>query len=123
LHQNRKFHNIGIGVDGEGELKDLGRYNATKVRADKGAFKTPSLRNIAKTAPYMHDGSLRTLKNVIEYYAGGGNSNPYLDKEIKTITLSTQDRSDLVEFLKSLTGGEPANAVPAERQPPGDELP
>jgi cytochrome c peroxidase len=112
LFTDGKFHNIGVGVNGEGELTDLGRNGETKLEADTGAFKTPSLRNVAKTAPYMHDGSLKTLKDVVDFYAGGGNSNPYLDKKIKTIELSARDRADLVEFLKSLTGEMPANAGP-----------
>jgi cytochrome c peroxidase len=90
----------------------LGRYAETKLEADRGAFKTPTLRNVAKTAPYMHDGSLKTLKEVVDFYAGGGNSNPYLDKEIKAIKLSARDREDLVEFLESLTGAMPPNAGP-----------
>jgi cytochrome c peroxidase len=114
LFTDGKFHNIGVGVNDEGELTDLGRYTETKLASDKGAFKTPTLRNVAKTAPYMHDGTLKTLKNVVDFYAGGGNSNPYLDKEIKTIHLSGQDRADLVEFLKSLTGEMPPNAGPPE---------
>jgi cytochrome c peroxidase len=104
-----KFHNIGVGVNGEGELIDPGRYDQTKLEADKGAFKTPTLRNVALSAPYMHDGSLRTLKDVVDFYAGGGNSNPHLDKEIKAISLSAQDRADLVEFLESFTGQMPSN--------------
>jgi cytochrome c peroxidase len=114
LFTDGKFHNIGVGVNDEGELTDLGRYSETKLEADKGAFKTPTLRNVAKTAPYMHDGSLKTLKDVVDFYAGGGNSNPYLDKEIKTIKLSGADRADLVEFLKSLTGEMPPNVGPPE---------
>ena len=110
LFSDGKFHNIGDGVNGEGELTDLGRYNETKIESDKGAFKTPSLRNIAQTAPYMHDGSLKTLKSVVDFYAGGGNSNPYLDKQIKEIKLTGKERSDLVEFLKSLTGEVPPDA-------------
>jgi cytochrome c peroxidase len=102
-----KFHNTGVGVDGEGQFTDLGRYNETKLESDKGAFKTPTLRNVALSAPYMHDGSLKTLKDVVDFYVGGGNSNPYLDKEIKAINLSGQDRADLVEFLRSLTGEMP----------------
>jgi cytochrome c peroxidase len=112
LFTDGKFHNIGVGVDGEGELTDLGRYNQTKIEADKGAFKTPSLRNVAETAPYMHDGSLKTLKDVVDFYAGGGNSNPYLDKDIKEIKLSGQERADLVAFLKALTGEMPPNSGP-----------
>jgi cytochrome c peroxidase len=112
LFTDGKFHNLGVGVNEEGDLTDLGRYAETKREADKGAFKTPSLRNVAQTAPYMHDGSLKSLKDVVDFYAGGGNSNPYLDKEIKAIRLSGQDRADLVEFLKSLTGEMPPNSGP-----------
>ncbi|HEY6987920.1 MAG TPA: cytochrome c peroxidase [Bryobacteraceae bacterium] len=114
LFSDGKFHNIGVGVNGEGELTDLGRYSETKVESDKGAFKTPILRNVAETAPYMHDGSLKTLKSVVDFYAGGGNSNPYLDKEIKEIKLTGRERADLVEFLKSLTG-----EMPPALGPPG----
>jgi cytochrome c peroxidase len=114
LFTDGKFHNIGVGVNGEGELTDPGRYSESKADADHGAFKTPSLRNVAKSAPYMHDGSLKTLKDVVDFYAGGGNSNPYLDKEIKQIKLSGKDRTDLVEFLKSLTGEIPPDAGPPQ---------
>ena len=112
LFTDGKFHNIGIGVDDEGNLTDLGRYNETKVDADKGAFKTPTLRNVALSSPYMHDGILKTLRDVVDYYAGGGNSNPYLDKKIKPLHLSGQERDDLVQFLKSLTGEMPSDAGP-----------
>lgn len=107
LFTDGKFHNIGVGVGDDGALKDVGRYHETTVKSDTGAFKTPTLRNVANTAPYMHDGSLQTLDQVVDFYAGGGNSNPYLDREIKTIHLSGQERRDLVEFLKSLTGELP----------------
>jgi cytochrome c peroxidase len=119
LFTDGKFHNIGVAVNEEGDLNDLGRYTESRREADRGSFKTPTLRNVANTAPYMHDGSLKTLKGVIDFYAGGGNSNPYLDKEIRAITLSPQDRSDLVEFLKSLTGEMPPNAGPPENNPTG----
>jgi cytochrome c peroxidase len=112
LFTDGKFHNIGIGVDDEGNLTDLGRYSETKADADKGAFKTPTLRNVAMSAPYMHDGSLKTLRDVVDYYAGGGNSNPYLDTKIKPLNLSRQERDDLVRFLESLTGEMPSNAGP-----------
>jgi cytochrome c peroxidase len=115
LFTDGKFHNIGVSVDPAGELTDLGRYDVTKIDTDKGAFRTPTLRNIAKSAPYMHDGSLKTLKAVVDFYAGGGNSNPYLDREIKEIKLTGQERSDLVEFLESLTGEMPPDAGPPER--------
>ncbi|MBS1799190.1 MAG: c-type cytochrome [Acidobacteria bacterium] len=116
LFTDGKFHNIGVGVDDEGNLKDLGRYNETHIDSDRGAFKTPTLRNVANTAPYMHDGSLQTLKQVVDFYAGGGNSNLHLDKNIKTIKLSGQDRADLVEFLESLTGELPPNVGPPEKR-------
>lgn len=110
LFSDGKFHNLGVGVDANGDLKDLGRYNETKVEADKGAFRTPTLRNIALTAPYMHDGSEKTLRQVVDFYVGGGTSNPHLDKEIKELKLSGQERADLVAFLESLTGEPPANS-------------
>jgi cytochrome c peroxidase len=104
LFSDGKFHNIGAGINANGEMTDLGRYDQTKVAADKGAFRTPSLRNIALTAPYMHDGSLKTLKDVVDFYVGGGTSNPQLDSEIKELKLSGQEKADLVAFLESLTG-------------------
>jgi cytochrome c peroxidase len=108
LFSDQKFHNIGVGVDAEGNLTDMGRYEVTKKEEDRGAFRTPTLRNIALTAPYMHDGSLPTLKEVVDFYVGGGTSNPHLDKEIKALSqLTKQDRADLVAFMESLTG-EPA---------------
>lgn len=119
LFTDGKFHNIGAGVTGDGGFSDEGRYHETKNVTDTGAFKTSTLRNIAETAPYMHDGSLKTLKAVVDFYAGGGNSNPYLDKEMKSIHLNGQERSDLVEFLKSLTGGVPPNSGPPADGPTG----
>jgi cytochrome c peroxidase len=112
LFTDGKFHNLGVGLDSKGELTDLGRYSETKVEADKGAFRTPTLRNIAQTAPYMHDGSQRTLADVIDFYVGGGSSNPYRDKEIKELQLTGQERADLVAFLEALTGEMPANSGP-----------
>jgi cytochrome c peroxidase len=111
-----KFHNIGEGVGDDGKFKDLGRYHETRMETDQGAFKTPTLRNVANTSPYMHDGSLKTLKEVVDFYAGGGNSNPYLDKEIRVIQLSGQERADMVEFLKSLTGEMPPNVGPPGKE-------
>ncbi len=116
LFTDGKFHNLGEGADDEGTFKDLGRFSQTRIEADKGSFKTPTLRNIARTAPYMHDGSLQTLRQVVDFYAGQGNSNPYLDKDMKTIHLTGQDREDLVEFLKSLTGELPPNVGPPGKE-------
>jgi cytochrome c peroxidase len=117
LFTDNKFHNLGVGVDTRGEFADVGRFEVTKTEADKGAFKTPSLRNVALTAPYLHDGSLKTLKDAIDFYIGGGNSNPHLDKDIHALDfLSGQEREDLLEFLNSLTG-----EMPADVGPPGEE--
>ncbi len=114
LFTDGKFHNLGVGVNSEGELTDLGRYDVTHAEADKGAFRTPTLRNIALTAPYMHDGSAKTLRRVVDFYVGGGSSNPQLDKEIKELHLSGPEREDLVAFLEALTGEMPANAGPGK---------
>jgi cytochrome c peroxidase len=114
LFTDGKFHNIGQGVDADGKITDVGRFHETKVATDTGAFKTATLRNVANTAPYMHDGSLKTLKAVVDFYAGQGNSNPYLDPEMKKIHLTGTDRADLIEFLQSLTGDVPPNLGPPE---------
>ena len=114
MFTDNKFHNIGIGVN-LGKITDDGRYAVTKNEADRGAFKTPCLRNVALTAPYMHDGSLKTLKDVIDYYIGGANSNEHLDKNIRVLDFLTgQERADLQSFLESLTGEMPPNIGPPE---------
>ncbi|WP_240928178.1 cytochrome-c peroxidase [Thalassoroseus pseudoceratinae] len=92
------FHNIGIGMDKE--EPDVGRYAVSKLKGDTGSFKTPTLREIARSAPYMHDGSLKTLEEVVEHYNKGGIDNPYLDEEIFPLELSEQDKKDLVTFMK-----------------------
>lgn len=99
---DEKFHNLGAG-EGVGQ-EDPGRSDVTKDPADFGAFKTPTLRNVTLTAPYMHDGSLATLEDVITFYDRGGRPNPHLDKEIRPLQLSSEEKTDLLEFLKSLTG-------------------
>lgn len=96
------FVNIGIGMDKPSP--DLGRFMVTKKEEDKGAFKTPTLREIEHTAPYMHDGSLKTLEEVVEHYNKGGIKNPYLDQRMKPLNLTEQDKKDLVAFLKALSG-------------------
>ena len=98
------FHNLGAGMDENGELRDAGRFEQTGKEADRGSFRTPTLRNVARTAPYMHDGSLRTLREVIDFYVGGGNSNPQLDSRIRPLELSARDRDDLLAFLEALNG-------------------
>lgn len=83
---------------------DLGRYEVTQDPADRWRYKTPSLRNVALTAPYMHDGSFATLADVVAYYNRGGYAAPDLDRLIKPLGLSTMEQNDLVVFLESLTG-------------------
>jgi len=83
---------------------DLGRYLVTHREEEKGAFKTPTLREIEHTAPYMHDGSLRSLEEVVEHYDKGGIKNPQLNQRIKPLHLTPQEKSDLVAFLKALSG-------------------
>ena len=112
LFTDRKFHNTGVGADAQGNYKDLGRYALTHKEADKGAFRTPSLRNVALTAPYMHDGSLKTLKDVIDFYVRGGNPNPHQDELIHPLQLTEQEKADLLEFLQSLTGEAPPDSGP-----------
>jgi cytochrome c peroxidase len=92
------FHNVGVGI--KAAKPDLGRYEVTKVEGDKGAFKTPTLREVARHAPYMHDGSLKTLEDVVDHYDKGGISNPQLDEEIFPLKLTAQEKADLITFMK-----------------------
>jgi len=91
------FHNIGIGL--EKEKPDPGRHEVTKVLGDRGGFKTPTLREISRSAPYMHDGRFKTLAEVVDYYDKGGFNNPQLDEAIFPLKLTTQEKADLVKFL------------------------
>lgn len=116
LFTDNKFHNLGVGAEFDGTYKDAGRFEVSKDKVDTGAFKTPTLRNIAQTAPYMHDGHLKTIKDVVDFYVGGGNSNEHLDTEIRSLDFLTgQDRADLVAFLESLTSELPSNVGPLEK--------
>ncbi len=99
---DEKFHNLGIGWDTN--TVDLGRYMETKNPEDVAAFKTPTLREIARTAPYMHDGRFKTLEEVVEFYNKGGIKNPFLDNTIIPLELTEQEKQDLVAMLKSLNG-------------------
>ncbi len=112
LFTDNKFHNLGVGFS-NGVTGDKGRAAISGDASQTGAFRTPTLRNIALTAPYMHDGSLKTLKDVMDYYVGGGNSNPYLDKEMRSLDFLTgQERQDLIEFMNALTGDMPPDVGP-----------
>lgn len=96
------YHNLGVGTDAK--EPDIGRMAVTKNERDWGAFKTPTLRDIANTAPYMHDGSLKTLEDVVAFYNKGGIKNRNLDAAMKPLNLTDAEQKALVAFLKSLSG-------------------
>ena len=104
------FHNLGVGWNPETkEFSDLGRFDFTKEEKDKGAFKTPGLRDVSKHAPYMHDGSVKTLAEVVELYSKGGTPNPNLDRKIdrrfaERLDFSKDQIKQLVAFMESLDG-------------------
>jgi cytochrome c peroxidase len=98
-----RFHNTGVGVRG-GTPADAGRFVVTQDPRDQGAFKTPTLRDVALTAPYMHDGSLATLADVVAFYSQGGVRNAGLDRRMRPLGLSPDEQRQLVAFLKALTG-------------------
>jgi cytochrome c peroxidase len=96
------YRNIGVGMDKPNP--DLGRYVVTQNEAEKGAFKTPSLRDVDRRGPYMHDGSEKTLEGVVAFYNRGGVKNPWLSQDIRPLGLSAGEQADLVAFLHALTG-------------------
>jgi len=108
---DNQFHVIGIPQQGPLQ-EDLGRYSVSKDEKDKGAFKTPTLRNIALTAPYTHDGAFQTLDEVVEFYNQGGGSVSNKSPKILKLHLTRQEKADLVAFLKSLNGKLPVVAMP-----------
>ena len=94
------FHNLGVGANPAANPAELGRFGVTKVERDRGAFRTPGLRDVRGTAPYMHDGSLATLADVVEFYDRGGVKNPQLSERIAPLGLSAEQKADLVRFLE-----------------------
>jgi cytochrome c peroxidase len=96
------FHNIGLRDNGS--KPDVGRYAIRRVAISKGAFKTPTLRDVALTAPYMHNGAYETLAQVVEHYDRGGDVKDNLSPNITPLHLSAQEKRDLVAFMQSLTG-------------------
>ena len=128
LFTDNKFHNLGVGAELDGSLADIGRFEVSQVETDNGAFKTPHLRNIADSAPYMHDGHLKTLKEVVDFYVGAGNSNDFRDEEIHELDhLSAQERADLIAFMEALSGEFPEDVGPpvgetAYREAPAESL-
>ena len=101
------FHNTGVAwqadAAGVGAFADDGRFAVSKLDRDRGSFKTPTLREVARTAPYMHDGSLQTLADVIDFYDKGGRTNPKLSNLVRPIGLSAEDKRVLIAFLESLS--------------------
>lgn len=92
------FHNIGVSIDAT--EADQGRRKISGIEGDHGSFRTPTLREIARTAPYMHNGSLKTLEDVVDYYDKGGTTNDQLDEEIFALKLTAEAKKALVTFLK-----------------------
>ena len=116
-YTDEDFHNIGAGWDradltiysrtknpNDIEGVDPGRFALTAEPVDFGAIKTPTLRDVARTAPYTHDGDTKTLEDVVEFYNKGGIKNPFLDPNIEPLNLTDAEKRDLVTFLKSLSG-------------------
>ena len=100
---DEQFHNTGIAFRSDGPI-DLGRFDVTGDDADRGRFKTPTLREVARTAPYMHDGSFATLEDIVEFYDQGGHPNPGLDGEVRPLHLTADEKRVLVVFLGALSG-------------------
>lgn len=99
------FHNLGVGWNAQSStFADVGRLAVSHEPSDLGRFKTPGLRDVEKHPPYMHDGSLATLRDVVEFYNRGGNANPGLSKRIVPLGLSSEDKDALVTFLRMLNG-------------------
>lgn len=102
VFRDNRFHNLGVGYN-DGQMMDLGRFSVTRRSNDWGSFVIPSLRNVSLTAPYMHDGSLATLQEVVEFYSRGGVVNPNLDPVMRPRDFSEMEKADLVAFLEALT--------------------
>jgi len=99
------FHNLGVGWDPETQrFKDLGRVAISNQESDTGAFKTPTVREATKRTPFMHDGSVATLREVVELYNRGGEANPYLDPKIKPLELTGEEMDALVAMMEALSG-------------------
>lgn len=100
---DERFHNTGVAWR-SGSVTDEGRFMASGRPEDRGAFKTPTLREIARTAPYMHDGSVATLAAVVDFYDGGGIANPHRDPELRPLRLTPGEKQALEAFLRALSG-------------------
>lgn len=112
---DESYHNLGVGMDRANP--DLGRHAVSKREEHKGAFKTPTLRDVARRPPYMHDGSAGSLAEVIAFYNRGGTPNPWLSGEVRPLGLTTEEQADLVAFLEALTGEVAAEVSTPPRLP------
>lgn len=110
LFTDGKFYNIGVGMD-KPDL-DLGRYSITQNARDWGSFKVPTLREVSLSAPYMHDGSQKTLEEVVDFYDKGGTPNKNLDSLIRPLNLTAKEKTALVAFMKALNGEGWQHATP-----------
>ena len=108
---DNKFHNLGVPQVGP-QKEDVGRYEVTHREHDRGAFKTPTLRSIIDTSPYMHDGVFLSLEEVIDFLDEGGGPNPHLSPSVKPLGLTPDEKADLVAFLEALTGAPPKVEAP-----------
>ncbi|HLJ27503.1 MAG TPA: cytochrome c peroxidase [Candidatus Angelobacter sp.] len=108
---DNNFYSLGV-VAAPGTVPDLGRFAVTGKAEDRGAFKTPTLRNVTLTAPYMHDGSIATLEEVIEFYDRGGGDGPNKSNLLYKLELSPAEKADLRSFLNTLTGPMPHLELP-----------
>ena len=110
LFTDRQFYNLGIGMDAEDP--DVGRFAVTKIPSNIGRFKTPGLRNVTKTAPYMHDGSVKTLEEVIDIYDKGGIPNEHLSSQnIRKLELTDTEKADLLAFMVEGLTGAPTKPI------------
>ena len=100
---DEQFHDTGVAAR-DGRIRDEGRFAISGNLRDRGAFKTPTLREVGRTAPYMHDGSVANLADVVDYYDRGGNQNPQLDAQLRPLRLDADEKRALVAFLMALSG-------------------
>lgn len=100
---DERFHNTGVAWR-DGHFSDEGRAVISGKNLDRGAFKTPTLREVARTFPYMHDGSIPTLEAVVDFYERCGRPNPHLDPEIRPRLFTAEDKRALVAYLRALSG-------------------
>lgn len=114
MYTDYQFHNVGIGSDKPEAERDHGRTDATKDAKDEGKFKTPTMRDLATTGPYFHDGSVKTLDEAIDLMAAGGKKNPNLDEKLKPAKLNKKDKAAIKAFLESLTGEHTFRGPPPE---------